>query len=221
MKGITSFLFILLVACSSSENTETKEIKTYNIEALSGVWWNEVDSFVNGLQLDPNATLHYPNIYSLTGIQWRLSNDTLYFLERSLRDTSLEESFLLIHDLRNDTLEVKRSKEDKQFLQYTKNSSQSSIDTFLGRWTGVEGSFVDIVPKKEGYIITMARWDSKTQSMEYESYPGYLSESKMTFKKNGVEQTITLTDGSGSGMKWLQNAKLCIKISSGDGYCKY
>ncbi|MCU0337721.1 MAG: hypothetical protein MUF12_07655, partial [Sediminibacterium sp.] len=142
MKQLSLYILIFLVACKSNEKNEARSLKSFSSDQLAGVWWNIQDSFVNGLQLDPNASLHYPNTYSATGVQWRLSNDTLYFLERGLRDTALEESFFLIHDLRNDTLQLKRLKDDNNFIQYTKHSIGSTIDSMLGRWTGVEGSFV-------------------------------------------------------------------------------
>lgn len=221
MKQLWLYILIFLVACKSNEKNEARSLKSFSSDQLAGVWWNIQDSFVNGLQLDPNASLHYPNTYSATGVQWRLSNDTLYFLERGLRDTALEESFFLIHDLRNDTLQLKRLKDDNNFIQYTKRPIGSTIDSMLGRWTGVEGSFVDIVPNQKDYMVTLAYWDPVLQTMQYENHQAYAAASGISFKKNKVEHTITLTDGNGSGMKWLQNAKLCIKISPGDGYCKY
>ena len=221
MKQLSLYLLVFLVACTSNETNEVKSPKSFSADQLAGVWWNIQDSFVNGLQLDPNASLHFPNTYTATGVQWRLSNDTLYFLERGLRDTALEESFFLIHDLRNDTLQLKRLKDDNNFIQYTKRSIGTTIDSMLGRWTGVEGSFVDIVPSQKDYMVTLAYWDPVLQTMQYENHRAYAAASGISFKKNKVEHTITLTDGNGSGMKWLQNAKLCIKINPGDGYCKY
>lgn len=221
MKRLSICLLVFLAACKSNEKSETSELKSYSLDQLTGVWWNIQDSFVNGLQLDPNASLHFPNTYSATGIQWRLSNDTLFFLERGLRDTSLEESFFVIHDIRNDTLELKRLKEDNSFIRYTKRLNIDKTDSLLGRWMGVEGSFVDIIPKQDDYVVTLAYWDPVLQSMQYERHEAYASAAGISYKKNKVEHSIALTDGNGSGMKWLENAKLCIKITPGDGYCKY
>src|SRR3954470_362514 len=66
------------------------------------------------------------------------------------------------------------------------NSAPTAIitDTWLGKWNGPEGTFIDISGGNGTYIITIANLDGPKQ------YQGSSKNNQITFERNGITETI-------------------------------
>ncbi|RYY73273.1 MAG: hypothetical protein EOO52_17840 [Gammaproteobacteria bacterium] len=96
------------------------------------------------------------------------------------------------------------------------NSATTSIitDTWLGKWNGVEGTFIDISGGNGTYTITISDLDGPKQ------YQGSSKNNQITFERNGITETIQPTDGPGTGMKWLSDKSNCLRVREGEGWCR-
>ena len=100
----------------------------------------------------------------------------------------------------------------------TSNTSSASTsivtDTWLGKWNGPEGTFLDIAGDKGVYTITIADLDGPKQ------YQGTAKNNQIIFERNGITETIQPTDGAGTGMKWLADKSNCLRVREGEGWCR-
>jgi len=85
---------------------------------------------------------------------------------------------------------------------------------WLGRWTGPEGSWLEITRTDDTYMVTVMNLDGAR------SFPGIVDASGLSFERDGVRETIHPSDGAGTGMKWLAEKTNCLKIKAGEGYCR-
>ncbi len=100
----------------------------------------------------------------------------------------------------------------------TSNTSSAptsfNTDTWLGKWNGPEGTFIDIAGGNGTYTITIADLDGAKQ------YQGTAKNNQVTFERNGATETIQLSDGAGTGMKWLADKSNCLRVREGEGWCR-
>jgi len=85
---------------------------------------------------------------------------------------------------------------------------------WLGRWTGPEGSWLEIARTDDSYTVTVMNLDGAR------SFPGIVDAQGLSFERDGVRETIHPSDGAGTGMKWLTEKTNCLKIKAGEGYCR-
>ena len=77
---------------------------------------------------------------------------------------------------------------------------------WLGRWTGPEGSWLEITRTGDTYTVTVMNLDGAR------SFPGIVDAGGVSFERDGVRETIRPSDGSGTGMKWLADKKDCLVV---------
>ena len=90
---------------------------------------------------------------------------------------------------------------------------------YTGRWIGVEGMVLDIVPAPAGapgrYTLTM-QWDLDNKG----SFDGVAAGDTIAFDRNGIRETLRPTNGAATGLKYLAGKTDCLTVKPGEGYCR-
>ena len=96
------------------------------------------------------------------------------------------------------------------------SSAASAIDAiaFTGKWTGPEGTWLDIAPKGEGYRVTVSNLDGPRD------FDGTADDGGIRFMRDGQTFVIRPGNGDDTGMKWLAGKKDCLIVAPGEGYCR-
>lgn len=87
-------------------------------------------------------------------------------------------------------------------------------EKMLGQWNGPEGTFVQLAGASGKYAITIRNLDGPR------AFQGQATGGGIAFERDGKAENIRLTNGAGTGMKWLADKKNCIVIQPGEGYCR-
>lgn len=88
-------------------------------------------------------------------------------------------------------------------------------DRWVGRWNGPEGTYLDIAATPDaGYALEIANLDGPR------AFAARAVGDHLEFERDGQAQTLTFTDGPGTGMKWLQDNTDCVVVGVGEGYCR-
>jgi len=91
----------------------------------------------------------------------------------------------------------------------------SALQGWLGKWTGVEGTYLQLVAKPDSkYEVVIKNLDGER------TFEGIGGTDHIYFERDGAQEKIRATDGNGTGMKWLAEKKKCLTIKSGEGYCR-
>jgi hypothetical protein len=87
-------------------------------------------------------------------------------------------------------------------------------DQWLGRWPGVEGTYLDLARKGDKYVVTISDLDGPKQ------FEGVPAGDHIEFVRNGKTESIHHGDGNDAGMKWMLDKKDCLVIHTGEGFCR-
>lgn len=101
--------------------------------------------------------------------------------------------------------------------QHTATSPQKRVDTWMGKWNGPEGTYIELATKDhQTYQITIADLDGT------KNYEGTADEkgTAINFVRNNTTESIKEGDGKDTGMKWLDEKTTCIYIKAGEGFCR-
>lgn len=85
---------------------------------------------------------------------------------------------------------------------------------WVGRWTGPEGTYLDIALADASYQVTIRDLDA---ARTFAATPG---PEGLAFERDGAAETIRATDGPGTGMKWLTDKADCLVVRPGEGFCR-
>ncbi|UVI38146.1 hypothetical protein [Qipengyuania spongiae] len=85
-----------------------------------------------------------------------------------------------------------------------------------GRWTGVEGMYVDIKPNGDGTFTLDMQSDLDTKG----TYQGVPVENGIRFERGGEEFVLRAGNGEQTGLKWLLDKEDCLVVAEGEGYCR-
>jgi hypothetical protein len=96
----------------------------------------------------------------------------------------------------------------------TDDTRTSSTDAWLGRWTGPEGTYLEIAGANGAYEITVKDLDRAR------TFSGSSVGDGIEFRRDGATEVLRATDGDATGMKWLAGKKNCLTIKAGEGYCR-
>jgi len=93
-------------------------------------------------------------------------------------------------------------------------------DSWIGRWLGPEGLFLDIRANAEGgeghYVLTI-----KSDLDGQAEFAGQADGETIRFVRDGAQQTIRPGKGVETGFKWLADKSNCLIVRSGqEGYCR-
>ena len=89
--------------------------------------------------------------------------------------------------------------------------------SYVGRWRGVEGMFLDVQPTE--------RPDRLRLTMQYDldhrqTALATLDGDRLLFERDGAPTTLRPTDGIATGLKYLAGNKDCLTVRAGEGYCR-
>jgi len=87
-------------------------------------------------------------------------------------------------------------------------------DQWLGRWPGVEGTYLDLARKGDKYVVTISDLDGPKE------FEGFAAGDHIEFTRHGKSETIHHGNGQDAGMKWLLDKKDCLVIHTGEGFCR-
>ena len=91
----------------------------------------------------------------------------------------------------------------------------SKADSLVGRWTGPEGTFVNITKKGDKYSIELANLDGA------KTFEGTAKGDVIEFARNGKTESIKTASGADTGMKGFEKETTCVVITKGsEGFCK-
>jgi hypothetical protein len=89
-----------------------------------------------------------------------------------------------------------------------------ATDRWLGRWTGPEGTYLDIAGTAGAYEITIQDLDRARM------FAGSARGDHIEFQRDGTLEFLTATSGDETGMKWLAGKANCLTVKRGEGYCR-
>lgn len=89
---------------------------------------------------------------------------------------------------------------------------------FIGRWRGGEGTYLKI--RRSGARFTIENQsglDADTRGI----YAGTLTARGLTFRRNGILETIRPSKGDAIRQSALRGKSDCLMVSRDEGYCRY
>ena len=85
----------------------------------------------------------------------------------------------------------------------------------VGRWPGVEGTYLDISKKGDKFSIEIKDLDKA------ETFEGTAKGEVIEFTRKGKTETIKTASGEETGMKGFEKESNCVVITKGkEGFCK-
>ncbi len=91
----------------------------------------------------------------------------------------------------------------------------SKVDALVGRWPGVEGTYVNIGKKGDKYSIEIANLDGP------KTFEGTAKGDVIEFLRNRKTETIKAASGAETGMKGFEKETNCVVVTKGsEGFCK-
>ena len=87
---------------------------------------------------------------------------------------------------------------------------------YLGRWTGVEGMYLDIASKPGGGARVQMQWDLDHRG----TFDGSVTAEGLRFMRDGVAETAVPGNGDATGLKYLAGKQDCLVVKPGEGYCR-
>ena len=90
----------------------------------------------------------------------------------------------------------------------------TTTDAWLGRWTGPEGTYLELAGANGVYEVTIKDLDAAR------TFAGATAGDRIEFQRDGVAESIRATNGDATGMKWLAGKTNCLTIKAGEGYCR-
>ncbi|MEH6642521.1 hypothetical protein [Vreelandella glaciei] len=94
-------------------------------------------------------------------------------------------------------------------------------DQWVGRWTGVEGLFLEISkdePEGPGHYLLHMRYGLNADQIG--TFEGQATAEGIRFKRGDGPQLLRAGDGEATGMKWLLEKEDCLVVKTGEGYCR-
>jgi hypothetical protein len=92
-----------------------------------------------------------------------------------------------------------------------------SRDSWVGRWTGVEGTYL---------VVSKGAADGAyTLEMQYTlddkgKFDGAATGDGISFTRPDGKHELRASDGDATGLKYLAGKKDCLKVKDGEGYCR-
>jgi hypothetical protein len=87
-------------------------------------------------------------------------------------------------------------------------------DAWLGRWDGVEGTYLRLSKSGDQYVVEIQDLDGP------KTFAGSADGNRVRFTRNGKTEFLSAGDGQATGMKWLTDKKDCLLTRAGEGWCR-
>ncbi|MEC4766365.1 hypothetical protein LPL18_003305 [Halomonas sp. CUBES01] len=94
-------------------------------------------------------------------------------------------------------------------------------DQWVGRWTSVEGLFLEISKDKSagpGHYLLHMRYGLDADQIG--TFEGQATAEGIRFNRGDGPQMLRAGDGEATGMKWLMEKEDCLVVATGEGYCR-
>ena len=94
-------------------------------------------------------------------------------------------------------------------------------DQWVGRWTGVEGLFLEISKDDSagpGHYLLHMRYGLDDDQIG--TFEGQATAEGIRFNRGDGPQLLSAGDGEATGMKWLLEKEDCLVVATGEGYCR-
>lgn len=92
-------------------------------------------------------------------------------------------------------------------------------NAWVGRWTGPEGTFLEIANKDGLYSGRYTITNRHSLDAE-ETFEALADRDSLVFTRNGQKLRLTAASGDETGMKWLAGKTSCLIVALGEGYCR-
>lgn len=89
-----------------------------------------------------------------------------------------------------------------------------AADAWLGKWTGPEGTHLEILQDGNQYKVAIRDLDA------VRTFDAVSIQSGLSFERDGITESITPGTGPDTGMKWLMDKSNCLVVKVGEGYCR-
>ena len=93
-------------------------------------------------------------------------------------------------------------------------TSAPIADKWLGKWSGPEGTFLQLAGGNGKYEVTIQNLDGPR------TFRGNAVGDQIEFERNGMKEFLRATNGAETGMKWLSEKSNCLTVHVGEGYCR-
>ena len=93
-------------------------------------------------------------------------------------------------------------------------TSTPIADKWLGKWSGPEGTFLQLVGSNGKYEVTIQNLDGPR------TFQGQAAGDHVEFERDSVKESLRATNGAETGMKWLSDKSNCLTVRAGEGYCR-
>ena len=94
-------------------------------------------------------------------------------------------------------------------------TNAAKVEALVGRWPGVEGTYLNISKKGDKYSIEIANLDGA------KTFEGTAKGDMIEFTRNGKTETIKAATGAETGMKGFEKETNCVVVTKGsEGFCK-
>ena len=93
-------------------------------------------------------------------------------------------------------------------------TSAPIADQWLGKWSGPEGTFLQLAGGNGKYEITVQNLDGPR------TFQGNAVGNQIEFERDGIKEPLRATNGAETGMKWLSEKSNCLTVRAGEGYCR-
>ncbi|KPQ20235.1 MULTISPECIES: hypothetical protein [unclassified Halomonas] len=100
-------------------------------------------------------------------------------------------------------------------------SHHQMTDQWVGRWTGVEGLFLEISKDESagaGHYRLHMRYGLDADQIG--TFEGQATAEGIRFNRGDGPQLLRAGDGEATGMKWLMEKEDCLIVRTGEGYCR-
>jgi hypothetical protein len=94
-------------------------------------------------------------------------------------------------------------------------------DQWVGRWTGVEGLFLEISKDDSadpGHYLLHMRYGLDADQIG--TFEGQATAEGISFNRGDGPQLLRAGDGEATRMKWLLEKEDCLVVKTGEGYCR-
>ena len=101
------------------------------------------------------------------------------------------------------------------------NQPHQVTDQWVGRWTGVEGLFLEISKDDfagPGHYLLHMRYGLDADQIG--TFEGQATAEGIRFNRGDGPQLLRAGDGEATGMKWLLEKEDCLVVATGEGYCR-
>lgn len=90
-------------------------------------------------------------------------------------------------------------------------------DDWVGRWKGVEGTYLVI---SKGAEPGLYKLEMQYTLDDKGSFDGKGTRDGIAFERPDGKHALKPSDGDATGLKWLAGKKDCLTVMSGEGYCR-